>query len=250
MQLPRQRLLAALLVFLACGQAIAADATSQPGAKPTRVLFIGNSYTAYNGGLPKILKQMADSAGVPFEAKASLHGGKSLEFHYNETKGRELIAQGGWDYVVLQDFSTQATSKPALLAEYAAKFDADIKKVGAKTVFYMTWARQHRPENQAIITAAYEKSAKELGAKIAPAGLAWQRVLTERPDIPLHFEDKSHPNPAGTYLTACVFYQVLFGAQPPEKVPPIKNQRTDAMDELPLDVAAYLRKVAAETVAR
>lgn len=235
------------LVLLAASTIVSAQ-TSKPAE--VSILFVGNSYTAFNGGLPKIIKQMADEAGKSIETEGSLVGGKSLEYHWNEGKARETIASKKWDIVVLQDFSTQTASKPALMHEYATKFAELVKERGARPVFYMTWARQHKPETQATITAAYQKVAAETGSDVAPVGLAWQRVLSERKDLPLHFDDKSHPNPAGTYLTACVFYEVLLGSAPPDKAPAIMNQRTKAMEELPPEVSAYLRKIASETVAQ
>jgi len=214
-----------------------------------RILFIGNSYTAYNGGLPKLLTAMAKSAGKTIECDWSVAGGKSLEWHWTEGKAQAAIAKGGWDYVVLQDYSTQAILKPDKLAEYARKFDEQIKKIGATTVFYMTWARQNQPEKQETITKAYTDIAHELGAKIAPAGLAWQRAFAEKKDLVLHYDDKSHPTPVGTYLNACVFYQVLLNAPPPKAVPSIYNERTQMPQQISDDLAAFLRKVAAETVA-
>src|SRR5262249_46570037 len=48
----------------------------------------------------------------------------------------------------------------------------------------------------------------------APVGLAWQAALKARPDFALHVADKSHPNPAGSYLAACVFYATIYGQSP------------------------------------
>ena len=39
-------------------------------------------------------------------------------------------------------------------------------------------------------------------------------MRTLRPDIQLYDKDGSHPSPAGTYLTACVFYTVLSKKSP------------------------------------
>ena len=237
-----------VLIILTTGPILLAKAPATQG-KPMRVLFIGNSYTNYNGSIPKILKEMADDAGIAFEAEASLMGGKSLEWHFTEGKARAAIAKGGWDFVVLQDHSRQAIDHPEKLAEYATQFAAEIDKVGARPVFYMTWARQHEPEKQAVITKAYQDAASATGGQVAPVGLAWQRVLEQRQDIPLHFEDKSHPTPAGSYLAACVFYRVLLDQPPPQRAPAIFNQRTKEPTELAADTAEFLRKIAAEVTA-
>lgn len=237
---------AALTVPAASVAAAATEPSEKP--RPLRVLFIGNSYTAYNGTVPKVVKQLADHAKRPLDVERSVSGGKSLEWHWNEGDARPAIEKGKWDYVVLQDHSLQAIDKPELLAEYARKFDELIKKQGARTLFYLTWARQHQPEKQAVITKAYVNAARELSASVAPVGIAWQRVLRERPDVVLHFDDRSHPNVAGTYLTACVFYAALFDEPPPNLVPKISNQRTGDPEQVPAELATYLRTVAFEVV--
>ncbi len=78
----------------------------------------------------------------------------------------------------------------------------------------MTWADRIRPETQAVLADAYTKMAQELGAILAPVGLAWEAVLRVDPDFDLHHQDGRHANPIGSYLTACVFYSVLFNTSP------------------------------------
>jgi hypothetical protein len=78
----------------------------------------------------------------------------------------------------------------------------------------MTWARQHSPESQPVITEAYNSIGQELGAIVVPVGLAWQRFLAEHKSPVLHDKDQSHPSPAGSYLAACVFLAVLLKLNP------------------------------------
>jgi hypothetical protein len=49
---------------------------------------------------------------------------------------------------------------------------------------------------------------------VAPAGQAWQAVVTANPGIVLWQSDGSHPTPAGTFLAACVLYTRVFGPCP------------------------------------
>jgi hypothetical protein len=93
-------------------------------------------------------------------------------------------------------------------------FDEAIKATGARTVLYMTWARQNAPESQEIITDAYASIGRELAATVVPVGLAWQRFLGKYDRPVLHDKDQSHPTFAGSYLAACVFLAVLFGESP------------------------------------
>ena len=185
-----------------------------PLVPPTRVLFIGNSFTFYNGGVDAVLQALARAKGENLECSASVSGGKTLEWHWEEGDARAAIARGGWDYVVLQEHSMRPlTDGPAML-KYAKLFDAEVKSAGAKTVLFLTWARFNQPENQRGITRAYDSVAKELNARVARVGPAWERVLEQRPDLELHTDDRIHPTPAGTYLAACVFYATITGDSP------------------------------------
>jgi hypothetical protein len=100
------------------------------------------------------------------------------------------------------------------MLEYGRTLDAEAKKRGAKTLLYLTWAREDAPATQAGITKAYCDLAKETKATVAPVGLAWEATLKEDPKAGLHSADKSHPSKKGTYLAACVFYAVLYEKSP------------------------------------
>ena len=76
----------------------------------------------------------------------------------------------------------------------------------------MTWAHKLHPETQTDIAAAYTTMAKELGALLAPAGLAWERVLRHNSAIELYHPDGRHAGATGSYLSACVLYSVITGA--------------------------------------
>ena len=62
-------------------------------AYPKNVLFIGNSYTASNGGVHNHLDTFTASALPEFEFSASGHtiGGSTLESHYNTASTINLI---------------------------------------------------------------------------------------------------------------------------------------------------------------
>ena len=181
----------------------------------TRILFIGNSYTGRND-LPGMLSRLAASAipPRPLETEKSLLNGMALKTHWDRGDALKLLEGSPWGYVSLQEQSTLPFKNPARMHEYVRRFDEAIKAHGARTVLYLTWARQDTPERQAEITEAYMSIGRELGATVVPAGVAWQKVLADHPQIVLHDADKSHPSPMGTYLAACVFYATLFGESP------------------------------------
>lgn len=182
-------------------------------ANSTRVLFIGNSFTARND-LPGLLAQLVHAGGKDeLECELISGGGASLRMHLNKGEAHERLQASRWDYVVLQEQSTLPVKNPKRTGENIREFDAAIKAAKAQTVLYMTWARQNAPETQAALSETYTQVGREIGATVVPVGLAWQHCLAAHPDIVLHDKDQSHPNFAGSYLVACTFYATLFIGQ-------------------------------------
>ena len=213
--------------------------TRTPDEPTVRVLFIGNSFTARNN-VPELIAGMARSRGHSMEHKLISQGGASLKMHWNKGAAPKAIADGGWDYVVLQEQSTLPVKNRERTHENVRLFDESIRQAGAKMVLYLTWAREKVPETQASLTECYTSIAEELGAIVVPAGVAWERVLKRKAHPVLHDKDGSHPTLAGSYLAACVFYAVLFDENPEAVSAEVKG--------LSADDAQLLRTAAWETV--
>ena len=197
------------LALLLVARSVAADSP-----EPVRVLFVGNSYTAVNS-LPGMLTTLAKAGNrPPLEVAQVTPGGCTLQRHWEKSGARERIQSGDWDYVVLQEQSMMPIVKPALMHEYAHRLVGEINKRNAKTVFYLTWSREHTPETQEKLNEAYRSIADELNAEVAPVGPAWAAARKADEKVSLYKKDKSHPTPAGTYLAACVFYATIFGESP------------------------------------
>ena len=207
--------------------------TETPGGRaaqkdqPFRVLFIGNSLTYYNN-LPHLLEQLAASSNVPRKLETRLvgFGGATLHSHWERGWALKAIREGPWDYVVLQEQSSLGAvymvngmrwipPDPEFFHQYARLFDEEIKRTGAKTIFFLTWARKDTPpREQAALTYAYMKIARELRAIVAPVGIAWQETRKGESEFNLYFGDGSHPSSTGSYLAACVFYSLLYEKSP------------------------------------
>lgn len=220
--------------------------------KPLRVLFVGNSYTYYNGGLGSLVQSLASGVkgGRKFEYVEVTKGGQTLEGHWKDGRALAEIRKGGWDYVVLQEHSTRPLVDREKMYAAARAFDAEIQKAGAKTVFYETWARKNRPETQAGLDQAYGGIAKEVSAMVAPAGMAWAKALETKPGLALHIGDMSHPTPAGSYLNACVFFEVLFGQSPQGLPRTLRSAAGKVLVDLSEGDAALLQLAAYQTCGR
>jgi hypothetical protein len=212
------------------------------------VLFIGNSHT-YLHYMPQMLAELARAAdiGFPLNIDQSTGEGAGLQWHWNNESSREKIRSKRWDHIVLQDRSGGPLEALESFRTHARLLDEEIRRQGAKTVFFMTWANKSRPRTQKVLADVYGQIATELGAVLAPVGLAWEKAQALDVELDLHHIDDRHANPSGAYLTACVFYAVLFNASP-EGLPATLQIEGKIRLDLAEDRAGLLQKIAYETV--
>lgn len=196
-----------------------------------RVLWVGNSYTYFHD-LPKIVEQLAAEQGQPLVVNPVLKGGERFKGHLTNPRLHELLGQGGWDFVVLQEQSTLPAGPTQKVAEevypYARTLDslAHAASPDVKVVYYMTWG--HRNGSiydmwgdypmyksyagmQMRLTTSYIEMAYATGALCAPVGIAWSAVRSERPDIDLYEPDNFHPSLAGSWLAANALTATMLG---------------------------------------
>lgn len=181
-----------------------------------RVLFVGNSYT-YFWNLPSLVDAMAESRNIELETRQSTSGGVNLGMHWRGERNLETLSKiekGKFDAVVLQDHSLRAIEHPDSLQYFGSLLSEKIKAAGARPCFYLTWARQHKPQMQDDISREYNQVAAKNKTLIAPVGEAWDLALKQRPSLQLHDQDGSHPSTLGAYLNACVFFAVLTNQSP------------------------------------
>lgn len=241
----------AIILFLAL--------SIQSGAQTVNVCFIGNSYTGYNN-LPNLFNQLALSAGEDVYVDGNPIGGYSLSQHLENPTTIELIKQGIWNFVILQEYSIRP-----VIPYYRDNFTypaADslnklihINNTCVTTTFYMTWGRKYggmwcigqycSPDfvdyfhMQDSLEAAYMTMAYENQAFCAPVGISWSNSIANGDPIELYTSDGSHPTLAGSYLAACTFYATIFNKSP------VGISYTAGLSALD---AAYLQQIAAYTV--
>lgn len=218
------------LILLTC---LLAMAFCSRAGDTLRVLFIGNSYTDVNN-LPEVVRRLATAGGDSLYYKASTPGGYTLYQHLLNPATTSLIAQGGWDYVVLQEQSQLPSFEDGQVAiavyPNAKKMDSLVHHYSpcAKTVFYMTWGRKNGDASNcaawppvctylgmdSLLQLRYNIMAEQNDAMVCPVAKVWRRLRNTTGAPELYQSDESHPTPAGTYAAATSFYSVLFGKDP------------------------------------
>lgn len=161
------------------------------------MLFVGNSLTYWNG-MPSLVRRLARAdPGAPtlFVAQYTAPGWDLTRAAKHEGL-RDLLDEVGWDTVVLQEKSdVRQPQYEALHERIAAR--------GAQTVLFGLWGAA--TDADAADRAAY------LPATVAPVGVA---VEAARDDPDVGDDGTGHPNEAGSFLIACVFYATLTGRDP------------------------------------
>ncbi len=193
-------------------------------AVPLRVLFIGNSLTFYND-LPSLVEQLSRAAGVerPVDAERIARGGDSF---YKHTERRDdgaplkVIAEGGWDVVVLQENGRLAARSGIDSFPFASRLVRAVRAAGARPIFYMTWAYRGQEDMLPGIRDAYSKLGSRLEVEVAPVGDAWRLAQDAGDGVDLFAADGIHPSPQGSYLASCVIFSTLY-QRSPEGLPPL-----------------------------
>ena len=197
------------------------------------VLFIGNSYIASNN-LPNIISTISNSVGDYLNTGSSLIGGATLQTHVNNTNSNNLIMNGGWDYVVIQEQS-QYPSFPLWQVEqdvfpYAAQLNQLINDYNncGQTMFFMTWGRENGDTNNCLnwppvctyegmddlLHERYMIMANDNGAFVSPVGVVWRYIRDAQYDMDLYSSDGSHPSFLGSYVAGVCFYTAMFQKDP------------------------------------
>lgn len=231
-----------------------------PFAQDYNALFIGNSYI-YTNDLPLMLSQIAESKSNSIITASSTPGATTLQSHTLNATTQELLQNGSWDFVILQEQS-QMPAFPINQVETDvypfARALVDTARAHNECVmpiFYMTWGRMDGDQDncesfpplctyegmQDLLTERYQEMAYMNDCWVSPVGSAWKQVREETSDdIQLYVNDGSHPSVAGTYLAACVFYAMMWNESP---------EGSDYYAGLDVADAQYLQSVAGSVVA-
>lgn len=218
------------------------------------VLWIGNSYT-YVNDLPGMTNQLALSLGDKISYDSKTNGGYTFQSHANDPLTYTKINSKPWDYVVLQGQSQEPSFPTSQVNSQTIPFALQLtdsiyeNRYCSQPMYYMTWGREvGDPQWDSINTfykmndrlrSTYLRMTDSSEASVSPVGSAWRYIRDNYPMIQLYSGDGSHPNVAGSYLTAATFYASLF------RKTPVGASYISTLDPV---TAATLQEAAALTV--
>jgi hypothetical protein len=226
-------------------------------------LWVGNSYFYSNNSMHSHVEALHRSGGGGgtggggYRAISATISGAGIDWHdlrsylrpgglgtFRFTENNQVVVEPAgrrFDSVLLMDCS-QCATHPVLGPGFVDRMARQVELVrahGAEPLLFMSWAYQDRPEMSAALETAYVEAGRRLDARVIPAGVAFARALSQRPDIRLHQPDLRHPTMRGTYLAACTVYAATTGRSP------VGNPYTAGIDP---EIARFLQSMAWATV--
>ncbi len=177
-----------------------------------KVLFIGNSMTFYNN-LWNVVQGLAKRNGHEIEVESATNPGKTILYNATADNCVSAMKKGGYDVVVLQDIVGSFNAEK--LQQGAEKIIPIIRQdsPNARIVFYEPWPVKHmleKPDSYLpYFTDNYIKTAKSVGADLAPAGEGFYDLYVNyKKDY--YCKDGKHPTPLATFLAASTIYFAIF----------------------------------------
>jgi hypothetical protein len=257
----------AFIRFLLCTLLLAAAFLS---ARADDILFFGNSFTygatepiiEKNGGVPKLLQEIAAAKGRHVQTTAITAGGKDLSY-FLTLPATDQALQKSWTWIVLQDYSLRPThvgNVPQFLRD-GEVFSERLARTSPNTgiVLFETWARpagafyktrafSGPEEMMSDLHRSYASLRDDLAknpnrpAKVALVGTAFAREAAEYPTIDLNAADHHHADAEGYYLAALVIYETIYH----DTAKGAPNQFFNGQITIPAADAAKLQQVADE----
>jgi len=213
--------------------------------------------------MPDIVGSMASKAGLPFSYAMHAPGGAYVALvdqgnfaHAYNPYVFGLLRSQNWDYVIVQDnqgyyvwdygdFPAKAqvfwghqklrdSMRAANQCSHMMLFAGWVFKNGYPDLGFSNGSQMNQRvyENYTFLNDS-------LHEMISPIGIAWNRAITQLPNLDLWHPDESHPSYAGSYLTAATIFSSIFK---------INTEFVTFSGNLDSLTAAKLRRIAYQTV--
>ncbi len=189
---------------------------SSDSIKTQKVLMIGNSFTFY-WNLPQVIECMFLDRNINITVDQKTIGGSNLAKHWTLNKKEDYFIEK-YEYLVLNDHSTNPLTNVDACGKYIRKFVELAKENNSIPLIYGTWEYPYLKDiskNKKSNTMEILDSISRVNQAIyVPVGNAFKYLEESYPEINLYMDDNKHPSPNATYLAACVFYAMITGENP------------------------------------
>lgn len=173
-----------------------------------KVLFIGNSLT-YQNDLPGLVLQEFQQAKESIQVEMIALPNYALIDHWNDQSIQKAIAQGNFDFVIVQQGPSSQAFGKQILIDYGNKINDLCIDNGTKLMFYMVWPAKIYYYTFDQVIENYRDAANINNALICPVGEVWKAAYDRDPKAGLYGPDDFHPSIKGSQLAAKTIYKCL-----------------------------------------
>ena len=184
---------------------------SHYGSGPRRILFIGNSLTGANE-MPGMLVALAESARVTPLPTVDVDwvSDFALVDHWSLGTARELIANGHYDIVVMQQGPSSVAVNRDTLRLAVGLFAPLIRGAGGVPALFAVWPTADRQIDFDRATESYSLAAQDVGGMLFSGGETWRAAWRRNPALQLYSADGLHPSPLGSYAVAVSMIGIIY----------------------------------------
>lgn len=175
----------------------------------SRILFVGNSLT-YSNNLPEIVKERAVQKGYKVTADVLAKPNYAILDHWAEGEVQEMVKNGNYDYLVIQQGPSSQAWGRQVLFEYGEKFNALCSSNGVKLVYFMVWPSRSYYDTFPGVITNYRDASNNTNSILCPVGEVWKNYFDRTNDFSYYGVDGFHPSLQGSLVAAQVITDRLY----------------------------------------
>lgn len=172
-----------------------------------RILFIGNSLT-YSNNLPKLVGIIGSAKGKTVYSETLALPNYAIEDHWNDGKMQELICEGNFDFVVIQQGPSSQTDGREMLFDYGQRIKDVCISRGTELAFFMVWPAKANYHMFDGVIKNYSDAATATQSLLCAVGSEFKR-LGDSGDYRFYSSDNFHPSAEGSQMAAEIIYSTL-----------------------------------------
>ena len=174
-----------------------------------RLLFIGNSLT-YSNNLPNLVLSEAQKDRRDITTEMIALPNYALVDHWNDQSIQKAIAQGNYDFVIVQQGPSSQDFGRQVLIDYGKRIKDLCDQHDSQLMFFMVWpAKAYYYTFEKVIKNHYD-AAEANNALVCPVGLKWKELNDNDPNSGLYGPDGFHPSKKGSEFAAGEIYKCVL----------------------------------------
>lgn len=182
---------------------------SQKGSGQPEILFVGNSLT-YTNNLPKLVEKEASRHGINLVTKMVAEPNYAIVDHLDYGNLKEVIQNGHYDYVIIQQGPSSQKEGRRLLIEAGQRLKVICENKKIALCYFMVWPSRQYYYTFDDVIANHEEAAQINGAVLLPVGTNWKSYIQSTQNWDFYGGDGFHPSKKGSEFAARIIVETLF----------------------------------------